>query len=121
MLLGALAIFYVVVLMINWQRNRIFLCSTEWARKQGITPDNVRLFPFSARPVETIATEMGRPGGSPAPTRGRDYRTRQTLFGLPLAHTAWGIDPATGRPRVAKGIVAVGPVAYGVIAVGFSA
>ena len=28
---------------------------------------------------------------------------------------------ATGRPRVAKGIVAVGPVAYGVLAVGFSA
>ena len=36
-------------------------------------------------------------------------------------HVAWGIDPATGRPRVAKGIVAVGPAAFGVIAVGFSA
>ena len=71
--------------------------------------------------VETIATALGRTGGSPPPARGRDYRTRQTLFGLPLVHVAWGIDPATGRPRIAKGIVAVGPVAYGVTAVGFSA
>jgi hypothetical protein len=55
------------------------------------------------------------------PAPGRDYCTRQTLFGLPLVHVAWGIDPATGRPRVAKGIVAVGPTAFGVIAVGFRA
>ena len=71
--------------------------------------------------VETIATALGRTGGSPQSARGRDYRSRQTLFGLPLVHVAWGIDPATGRPRIAKGIVAVGPVAYGVTAVGFSA
>jgi len=76
--------------------------------------------------VETIATGTGRPGESLADSLaharvGRNYRTRQTLFGLPLVHVAWGIDPATGRPRVAKGIVAVGPVAIGVIAVGFSA
>ena len=71
--------------------------------------------------VETIVTEMDRPIGSSVHAGGRDYRTRQTLFGLPLVHVAWGIDPATGRPRVAKGIVAVGPVAIGVIAVGFSA
>ena len=71
--------------------------------------------------VETIATEMEGPNDSPAPARGRDYRTRQTLFGLPLVHVVWGIDPATGRPRVAKGILAVGPAAFGVIAVGFSA
>jgi predicted Ser/Thr protein kinase len=71
--------------------------------------------------VETIATEMEGPNDSPASARGRDYRTRQTLFGLPLVHVVWGIDPATGRPRVAKGILAVGPAAFGVIAVGFSA
>jgi hypothetical protein len=72
--------------------------------------------------------KMGSAGASPAkpgvpsaPARGCDYRSRQTLFGLPLIHVAWGIDPATGRPRVAKGIVAVGPAAFGVIASGFSA
>jgi predicted Ser/Thr protein kinase len=71
--------------------------------------------------VETIVTEMDRPIGSSVHAGGRDYRTRQTLFGLPLMHVVWGIDPATGRPRVAKGILAVGPAAFGVIAVGFSA
>src|ERR1039458_6658665 len=92
-----------------------------WAQKQGITPDKIRLIPFGARRVKTIATGMGRPGEAPAPARDRNYRSKQTLFGLPLVHVAWGIDPATGRPRVAKGIVALGPVAYGVTAVGFSA
>jgi hypothetical protein len=75
---------------------------------------------------ETAATSpseqvKAQPSVVLAPARGRDYRTRQTLFGLPLVHVAWGIDPVTGRPRVAKGIVAVGPSAFGVIAVGFSA
>src|ERR1039458_6190933 len=92
-----------------------------WAQKRGITPDKIRLIPFGARRVKTIATGMGRPGEAPAPARDRNYRSKQTLFGLPLVHVAWGIDPATGRPRVAKGIVALGPVAYGVTAVGFSA
>jgi serine/threonine protein kinase len=203
---------------------RHFFCSTDWARKQGITPGKLRLFSFSARPVETILisentaapstgqveeqrskvswigtlpklngpfvvmrgnrrmlnwpaigfnvgmglamicvvlrimdssmsfhgnranlillfglfavayivrgwrdsltaleAQSAKPGVPLAPARGRDYRTRQSLFGLPLVHVAWGIDPATGRPRTAKGIVAVGPAAIGVIAVGFSA
>ena len=52
---------------------------------------------------------------------GRDYRTRQTVFGLPLVHVAWGIDPATGKSRVAKGIIAVGPTAVGVLVVGIRA
>ena len=71
--------------------------------------------------VETITAHPGQATPPVTPSRGRDYRTRQTLLGLPLVHVAWGIDPATGRPRVAKGIVAVGQSAFGVIAVGFSA
>jgi capsular polysaccharide biosynthesis protein/predicted Ser/Thr protein kinase len=67
------------------------------------------------------SSESARPGVQVGAAGGRDYCARQTLFGLPLVHVAWGIDPATGRPRVAKGIVAVGPAAFGVIAVGFSA
>jgi predicted Ser/Thr protein kinase len=50
-----------------------------------------------------------------------DYRTKQTAFGLPLVHVAWGRDASTGRPRVTQGIVAVGPRARGLIAVGFEA
>jgi predicted Ser/Thr protein kinase len=71
--------------------------------------------------LSSLEAQSAKPDVAPAPARGRDYRTRQTLFGLPLVHVTWGIDPATGRQRVAKGIVAVGPVAIGVIAVGFSA
>jgi tRNA A-37 threonylcarbamoyl transferase component Bud32 len=49
---------------------------------------------------------------------GREYRSKIELFGVPLIHIAFGLDPRTGRKRVAKGIVAVGDTAVGVIAVG---
>ncbi len=49
---------------------------------------------------------------------GFEFRSKWTLFGLPLVHIANGIDPATGRGRVAKGIIAVGDTAKGVIAWG---
>ena len=49
-----------------------------------------------------------------------EYRSRATLFGLPLVHVVmgWSVNPETGRPRVAKGIIAVGHVAFGVVAIG---
>ena len=72
--------------------------------------------------VETIANSQGGPaanaGATPNPSPGRDYRTKQSFFGLPLVHVAWGVDPVTHRPRVAKGLLAVGPKAKGLIAVG---
>jgi serine/threonine-protein kinase len=49
---------------------------------------------------------------------GHEYRSRRTLWGLPLVHVARGADPVTGRKRIARGIVAVGDVAVGVVAVG---
>jgi hypothetical protein len=49
---------------------------------------------------------------------GYEYRSRLKLFGLPLIHIAQGIDPDTGRPRVAKGIIAIGNIAIGVLALG---
>ena len=49
---------------------------------------------------------------------GRQFRSKTTLFGLPLVHIATGIDPATGKKRVAKGIFAFGDVAVGVFAFG---
>jgi hypothetical protein len=49
---------------------------------------------------------------------GREYRSKATLWGLPLVHVATGIDPITGRKRIAKGIIACGDVAIGVVAVG---
>jgi len=47
-----------------------------------------------------------------------EYRSRTTLFGLPLLHMAIGVNPATGRKRNAKGIIALGSAPRGVIAFG---
>jgi len=54
---------------------------------------------------------------------GYEYRSHRELFGLPLVHVVSGnrIDPVTGKLRVAKGIVAVGPIAIGGLAIGGSA
>ena len=49
---------------------------------------------------------------------GKEYRSKATLFGLPLLHVALGFDPATGKKRIAKGIFAIGDVAIGVVAMG---
>jgi hypothetical protein len=49
---------------------------------------------------------------------GYEYRSAATLFGWPLIHIATGINPVTGRRRVAKGIIAIGDVAVGVVAIG---
>ncbi len=54
---------------------------------------------------------------------GYEYRSERELFGVPLVHIVSGspIDPVTGRLRIAKGIIAVGPIAIGGLAFGGSA
>jgi hypothetical protein len=51
---------------------------------------------------------------------GFEFRSEKTIpgLGIPWVHVAWGVDPFTGRYRVARGVVAVGPFALGAIAVG---
>lgn len=49
---------------------------------------------------------------------GNEYKSRATLFGIPLLHIAFGIDPRTGRKRVARGIVAIGDIAVGLLSFG---
>lgn len=49
---------------------------------------------------------------------GYEYKSKRTLFGMPLVHVAQGMDIKTGRPRVAKGFLAVGNIAIGVFAFG---
>jgi predicted Ser/Thr protein kinase len=72
--------------------------------------------------VETIVQSPETPAPRPAAgARGWDYRSKQTAFGVPLVHVTYGCDPVTLRPRVARGVVAVGPIAMGLVAVGFEA
>ena len=49
-----------------------------------------------------------------------EYRSQTELFGLPLVHIVYGmgINPLTGRLRVAKGIIAIGNIAVGGVAIG---
>lgn len=47
-----------------------------------------------------------------------EYVADQRFFGLPILHYTRGRSPETGRPRVARGLVAVGRTAVGLVAVG---
>ena len=49
---------------------------------------------------------------------GFEYKSKVRLFGMPLVHVAFGVNPATGAPRVARGFIAVGNIAIGVVALG---
>ena len=51
---------------------------------------------------------------------GYEYKSKRTVCGLPLVHIVMGpaFDPATGKLRIAKGIIAIGGIAIGWLAVG---
>jgi len=51
---------------------------------------------------------------------GFEYRSKKELFGLPLVHIIYGnrFSSIEGKPRIAKGIVAIGPIAIGGLALG---
>ena len=48
---------------------------------------------------------------------GFEYRSSVAIGGWPLVHVCLGVDPITMRPRVAKGVVAIGNVAVGGVAI----
>lgn len=48
---------------------------------------------------------------------GFEYRSRATIAGWPLVHVCAGVDPVTMRPKVAKGVLAIGNIAVGGVAV----
>jgi hypothetical protein len=48
---------------------------------------------------------------------GFEYRSPISIAGWPLIHVCAGLDPVTMRPRVAKGIIAIGNVAVGGVAI----
>jgi len=47
-----------------------------------------------------------------------EYTSSLTIGGLPLLHVCAGIDPITMRPRIARGVIAIGNIAVGVLAIG---
>jgi hypothetical protein len=49
---------------------------------------------------------------------GFEYRSSAAIGDWPLVHICSGVDAATMRPRIAKGVVAIGNVAVGGIAIG---
>src|SRR5262249_58430228 len=49
---------------------------------------------------------------------GKEFKSKTTIAGIPLVHIAYGINPATGKKRVAKGVIAIGDVAVGGLAFG---
>jgi hypothetical protein len=48
---------------------------------------------------------------------GYEYRSEASIGGWPLIHICTGVDPATMRPRVAKGVIAIGNMAVGGVAI----
>jgi zinc-ribbon domain len=57
------------------------------------------------------------PGWLPFGTRPMEYKSKRTIFGLPLVHIVYGPAWMNGF-RPAKGFIAIGNIAVGVIAIG---
>lgn len=49
---------------------------------------------------------------------GFDYQSALTIGSWPLVHVCAGVDPLTMRPKVARGVVAIGNIAVGAVALG---
>ena len=66
----------------------------------------------------TACPQCGAPGPSALPGGGWgfEWKSRRKIFGIPLVHVAIGMK-RNHRPRVAKGIIAIGQFAIGLIAV----
>jgi hypothetical protein len=50
-----------------------------------------------------------------------EIRSKEEINGWPLIHINIGTNPETGRPLVAKGLVAIGNIAFGVVSIGVAA
>jgi len=81
--------------------------------------DRAAACPGCGHPLSPQGPPQRPAGGYPYPYYwgGYEYKSKRTLFGLPLLHIAQGFT-SEGKIRVAKGFIAVGNVAVGVIAIG---
>lgn len=49
---------------------------------------------------------------------GYEYKSSTTIGGWPLVHVCMGMDASTLRPKVARGVIAIGNMAVGGVAIG---
>lgn len=54
----------------------------------------------------------------PGTVWGFEYRSAAAIGSWPLLHICTGLDPVTMRPKVARGVVAIGNMAVGGVAIG---
>ncbi|HJN08746.1 MAG TPA: serine/threonine-protein kinase [Pirellulaceae bacterium] len=69
---------------------------------------------------DDVQTICGHDGALSGTRRAMSYefKSKTHLFGWPLLHIAFGRDLRTGKILRAKGIIAIGDIAYGVVAIG---
>src|SRR5215469_15705186 len=68
--------------------------------------------------VETIAGVLDKLPLHLRQAMGYEYKSKTKVFGLPFVHVAHGVDPSTGKVRVARGFIAIGGRARGIFALG---
>ncbi len=76
--------------------------------------------PVAAGTLECAGCGAPRPDRAEFHGEGYEWKTRATWLGEPLVHVAFGLD-ASGRPRTARGLLAIGQRARGGIAIGIVA
>jgi predicted Ser/Thr protein kinase len=73
---------------------------------------------ITSTPGAAVPQRQPLQGSVPAWASGVEYKSKKSLWGLPLIHIATGMDPVTGKKRIATGIIAIGDIARGIIAIG---
>jgi hypothetical protein len=109
--------------------------TSRWSNSRGKACGATRLAHGNRRHRGSVTTVTGSPEGidykiqkTPRgiwksfvyPT-GHDYlefTSHATLFGLPVLHVTVGVNPETGRRKVARGVIGIGRIASGIIAIG---
>lgn len=114
-------------------RHDQFIWNFFWANATLVMIANLVVVALRRKPasglqtqVETIGDEHARASSDkgassftpPPHWFGYEYKSNRIIFGLPLLHVAHGLDPQTGKPREARGIIAIGGVATGWLAFG---
>lgn len=87
------------------------------AAPPGTSSDGQHFAP-AVTPVPSPGASQERQRADRDPPQGYEYRSKQTLWGLPLVHIAFSRDPEGKRMRLASGIVAIGDMAIGGVAIG---